>query len=357
MPTRAIRAARRPFFFLAAVLGLACAGVSPLAGCKGFASSLIGPQTKTPEFRRVVDSFERTESIDRLVEQAFVDAYNDPTLIKDLRGVVVGAALASLGRGERREAPKIGGYFLNKRFEAGTLDSLIYAFYYWAKAAENEAFKTNPRLSETVRLALRTRDRRPIHDALDLLTETASGEPLEGKEYEEFKAKRGRINSWLDDLDLHPDLKVGHKKFENNLMASPRDNQLRGAAYAETNQIAAGALTKLVSLADYLGVYGPEERPRLLADLRIERSDAVAMRDNAAASVAPANIRLWGVHSVEPPGYHAILLFQNSAGDSFVLTILTDSPDRGQTLAKLAAKKIIQAAVSGEVSVPRALPE
>jgi hypothetical protein len=345
---QALSSARGGRIALASLL-LAAALLS--SGCAAI-TALFGPG-RDVRFQKAVLAYQPSEAIDELLKDAVQSSYNDPKHVREARGASIGVALASLGQGERREQPLFGGFQPEKRFDAGRLDPLMLAFYYWAKRPEIARFRQDDVARDKLRQALRTRSVGDIGVAIDAVTDTQSGDFLEGKQFEEFKNKRLAPNQWLKALSLHPPLRTGYKKVET--LPSPRDAQLGGPAYDQRSEVAAEALAKLIGLAGLPTAFAPEEARELLNDLTLNPADAP--RDNALSSALPSGARLWSASSSDNDGYHVAGLIQMNDGNYYAVAILTDRADKGGVLARLVAKKIVDGIRAGRVPIPRVIPK
>jgi hypothetical protein len=323
-------------------------------GCFG-GMSLFKKVTPTDELKVAASRPAENSEISQRMEQWIRSILSDPADVRLLRGMKVSASLIVTSRDGMQVigSPLMGHYRGTERVDPNDLVALVYGAYFFSN-------KKSPELAENTRIrprlskALRDEDHIRLNKLLDELTQSESGPPLEGKEFEEFQNKRYKINRWLESLQLYPAIKVGQKIWETAPYG--RDIQLLGSDYQNSNSITSNALARLMLLVAEERLAFDADKGAMLKMMALERSRPGATTSNFISNSLPITIRMSGFVVDRDEQHHEVAIFDGPSGTRYVLVILTDRQEAAATFIQRFVSLLYADIESGALPKPTLRP-
>jgi len=322
-----------------------CAGCATIDG-------YLNPETPRPRLQHLASVRPRVSpDIDSFLEKRAQAILANPEKMNLLRGVEVSAALVSMGRYfPSTEPPFVGAYRGDRRLPAGEMVALPYAAYYFSQS-RTKALRGQPDLRRLVVSLLAEGKNLALNSLLDAITGTESGPPLEGPAFEEFKAKRAVVNTWLGDIGLHPPLRASLKVWDTSPYG--RDFQLLGTDYANENVVTATALARLLILVADGALAPGEDALAMLRMMLWERArPGGSPTPSVMAAEAPPRLRVYAFAGARSDTFQDCVILEAAGGVRFILVVLADKREAGAEFAKLLARDVFAAIQAGQLPIP-----
>jgi beta-lactamase class A len=227
--------------------------------------------------------------------------------------------------------------------------SVIKAFYMVATyyQVQQGVLRLDRALRRDLRLMIGISDNQATNRIVDRLTNTTSGDSLQGVSYQEFVYKRGWMNRYFRSIGFDS-VNACQKTWDGDPYG--RDLQLLGSKlgpnYLNSNKLTTDETALLLYLIDQRKVVS---RGACAAMLRLMKRKANP-NDPFLAGVIPKGSRLWSKEGLVESKRHDAGIVELPNGARFILVVFTDKSAGDCDLLRRFARKVIAFYASGQAA-------
>jgi beta-lactamase class A len=310
-----------------------CLGTTYVAAlsCKPWFSSTESiPKEAT---REALQEPQRWTPLDELLSAAAQRALEECDSPKP-QGGILWASLIDLGD---PRLPKLASYRGNEKVYPA---SVIKAFYMVAALyqVQQGMLRLDRALRRDLELMIAISDNQATNRIVDRLTNTTSGDSLDGSAFEEFAYKRGWMNRYFRSIGFDS-VNACQKTWDGDPYG--RDLQLLGQPtglnYLNSNKLTTDETALPLYLIDQRKVVSRRACAAMLKLMRREPDPD----EQFLAGVLPKGARLWSKQGLVDSKRHDAGIVQLPNGARFILVVFTDKSAGDCDLLRRFARKVV----------------
>ncbi len=233
--------------------------------------------------------------------------------------------------------PKMASYHGDEKVYPA---SVIKAFYMVAAyyQVQQGMLRLDSGLRRDLKLMIEISDNQATNRILDRLTNTVSGDSLEGTAYQEFAYKRDWVNRYFRSIGFDS-VNACQKTWDGDPFG--RDLQLlgnkEGPNYVNSNKLTTGETALLLYLIHQGKVVSRSACAEMLKLMR-RKVDA---NDRFLAGALPKGSRLWSKQGLVDTKRHDAGIIELANGARFILVVFTDKSAGDCDLLRRFAKRVV----------------
>lgn len=233
--------------------------------------------------------------------------------------------------------PKMASYYGDEKVYPA---SVIKAFYMVATyyQVQQQMLHLDRGLRRDLRMMIEISDNQATNRIVDRLTNTTSGDSLQGGDYQEFIYKRGWTNRYFRSIGFD-NVNACQKTWDGDPFG--RDLQLLGSKegqnYVNSNKLTTDETALLLYLIDQRKVVSRSA----CAEMRKLMRRKVDASDQSLAGTLPKGSRLWSKQGLVGSKRHDAGIIELGNGARFILVVFTDKTTGDCDLLRRFARKVV----------------